>query len=182
MSRSPNPWHDIQLQAREQEFSARQHSYDLTQRLAYYVISAELVICGYMLLNADKLPGLSGAGLLFCICGIAAFCGIAWRFFYNQGYHNSAHGIRASYAVPLYVIQLGFYWIFIGLTFIVFLWVIVAGYGYIDRLNHVVQSTAASTQQTDESTRLAPATTAAKPVHAAITTAPAAGGAVKPKN
>ena len=80
---------EAELQAREHWFETRKHSYELTQKLTYYVISVELVFCGYMLLNAKMLTGLQGASYLFVVAGIAALFGILWRFFYNQTYHNN---------------------------------------------------------------------------------------------
>ena len=88
--------HAEELQFREQGFSARQHSYELTQKLTYFVISIELVFCGYMLLNAEKLSGMKSANYLFLFCGIAALLGILWRFLYNQTYHDRIHGTNVG--------------------------------------------------------------------------------------
>ena len=81
-------------QYREQIFTARQYSYDLVQRLTYFVISVELVTCGYILLNAGNLVAIDYLNYLFLLCGLSAIAGILWRFFYNITYHNNTHGIN----------------------------------------------------------------------------------------
>lgn len=123
---------EAELQARELLFSLRQHSYELTQKLTYFVISIELVFCGYMLLNADKLSSMQGASYLFGTCGIAAFFGILWRFFYNQTYHNDAHGIKGFLHNLSSYSQTVCYWIYVGLSMIAFVWAMVAGFNYLN--------------------------------------------------
>jgi hypothetical protein len=78
---NPDINHAEELQYREQLFSARQYSYDLVQKLTYFIVSAELVTCGYILLNADNLIGIKSLNYLFLLCGFAAITGILWRFF-----------------------------------------------------------------------------------------------------
>lgn len=125
---------EAELLAREQEFAARQHSYDLTQRLTYFVITVELVFCGYMLLNADRLSSIQGASYLFVASGIAALFGILWRFFYNQTYHNSAHRIRGRLNKLSNYLQILCYWIYVALSIAAFVWALVAGFDYLNNL------------------------------------------------
>ncbi|HRE17987.1 MAG TPA: hypothetical protein PLW86_13130 [Rhodocyclaceae bacterium] len=126
---------DVELQVRDQVFSSRQHSYDLTQKLTYFVIFIELVFCGYMLLNAEKLSGIQEASYLFLTCGIAAFFGITWRFFYNQTYHNNAHGIHGCAHQIARVSQLVCYWTYVVLSIVAFVWALSSGFSYIDKVN-----------------------------------------------
>jgi hypothetical protein len=70
----------------------RHKSYDYTQRLTFFVIGLEVVSCGYMLLNADKLSKVEYAPILYVSSGLSAFFGILWRYFYNETYHESSHG------------------------------------------------------------------------------------------
>jgi hypothetical protein len=123
---------EAELQAREQWFVSKQHSYELTQKLTYYVISVELIFCGYMLLNADKFASIHGTSYLFGTSGIAALFGILWRFFYNQTYHNNAHGIEGLLHKISSYSQIVFYWIYTGLSIIAFAWALYAGFNYLN--------------------------------------------------
>jgi hypothetical protein len=126
---------DAELQARDQLFLFRQHAYELTQKLTYFVISIELIFCGYMLLNAEKLSSIQGASYLFVTCGIAAFFGIFWRFFYNQTYHNHAHGIQGALHQFALHAQTVSYWIYVSLSIAAFVWALVAGFAYLNKIN-----------------------------------------------
>ena len=119
---------DEELQSRELGFKSRQHSYELTQQLTYFVVSIALVVCGYMLLNAEKLSVIREARFLFLVCGLSAFFGLLWRFFYNQIYHGSTHGqngwtyrIIARLVAPCYAAYVIF-------LLIAFIWMLVAGF------------------------------------------------------
>ena len=115
--------------------------YQLTERLTYFVVSAELVVSGYMLLNAEKLSGFYGAPFLFLACAGAALAGVAWRYLYNQGYHVVAHGLPANDASPR--LQLAVYWLFVFLTFGAFVWLIIDGFAYIEATQPVASKPAA---------------------------------------
>jgi len=143
---------DAELQARDQLFLFRQHSYDLTQKLTYFVISVELVFCGYMLLNADKLTGIKGASYLFVACGAAAFFGIFWRFFYNQTYHDHAHGVRGLLNQIAHRAQVVCYWIYVVLSIASFVWALMAGFAYLNKLNGIPKTTASA--KTNQSTSI----------------------------
>jgi len=43
----------------------RHHSYDLVQKLTFFIIGAEFVFCGYLLLNAEKLSDVKHLSTLF---------------------------------------------------------------------------------------------------------------------
>lgn len=78
----------------------RNFAYELTQKLTYFVVTTELVFCGYVLLNADKLVHFTVAAYLFGASGLAAAVGLLWRFCYNITYHAHAHAqqsIRTGY-------------------------------------------------------------------------------------
>ena len=74
----------------------RHKSYDLTQRLTFFVIGLEGVFCGYILLNARALAHIHGLQWLFLSCSLALVMGIVWRFGYNETFHRSAHGSTDS--------------------------------------------------------------------------------------
>lgn len=136
MNSLPPLINEAELQARELWFAARQQSYELTQKLTYFVISVELVFCGYMLLNADKLNVIHGASYIFLTCGIAAIFGILWRFFYNQTYHNNAHGTQGQSHQTICRIQITCYWIYVALSTIALIWILVAGFSYLNAFNN----------------------------------------------
>lgn len=69
----------------------KMYAYDITQKLTYFVVTAELALCGYMLLNVDKLSSIRGFPYIFLLCGLAAFMGLLWRFCYNITFHSYAH-------------------------------------------------------------------------------------------
>ena len=130
--------HAEELQYREQLFSARQYSYNLVEKLTYFIVSAELVTCGYILLNADSLVAIKGLNYLFLLCGFAAMSGILWRFFYNITYHNKTHGIN-DYAHKISKkLQTVVYYLYVVLTLSTFTWLLIRGYLYLTSL--VVES------------------------------------------
>jgi len=153
-----------ELQYREQRFNARQHSYELTQKLSYFVISAELVFCGYILLNADKLIDIKGVNYLFITCGLAAVFGILWRFFYNETYHNDAHGVKHSRYLLAGKLQTSCYRVYIAMTAVTFVWAMVSGFNYLTTIHKI--SKAVDSKATSATTEAVP------PVAAQLSTAP----------
>lgn len=127
--------HAAELQYREQLFSARQYSYELVQKLTYFIVSAELVTCGYILLNADNLVAIKGLNYLFLLCGFAAMTGILWRFFYNITYHNNTHGINDWAHKISKKLQVIVYYFYVVLTLVTFTWLLIRGYLYLTSLN-----------------------------------------------
>lgn len=113
---------------------AQQYSYDLTQRLTFFVISIELVFCGYILLNSDKLGAIKYSSWLFLFAGSAAVVGIIWRFIYNQTFHNIAHGEDVKNTLLVKRTQLAIYWIYILLTGLFLVSTILAGYCHLHRI------------------------------------------------
>jgi len=111
-------------------------SYDMTQKLTFFVIGIELVFCGYLLLNIEKLSGLKISKFVFLISGGAAFCGILWRFCYNQTYHENIHNQKSKLGSICAGVQNGFYYPYFALTFIFFIWILYAGYNYIAKAAH----------------------------------------------
>ncbi len=69
----------------------QEFSYELTQKLSFYVIGIEVVFCGYVLLNARTLARVDGARWLFLASGLAALSGIIWRMCYNEQTYIAAH-------------------------------------------------------------------------------------------
>ena len=127
--------HANELQFREQIFAARQYSYDLVQRLTYFVVTAELVTCGYILLNASNLVAIDYLNYLFLLCGFTAMFGILWRFFYNITYHNNTHGINNCAHVIAKKLQIVIYYFYVILTIACFTWLLVLGFLYLTSLN-----------------------------------------------
>lgn len=116
----------------QHDFELRKYSYELTAKLTYFVISLELVICGYMLLNADKLAGLKSISYLFSFIGAGAFFGILWRFFYNESYHDDVHHKNSiSKAAPKYA-QIICYWLYVAISISSFIWGMIVGFNYLD--------------------------------------------------
>jgi hypothetical protein len=127
--------HAEELQYREQIFSARQYSYEIVQKLTYFIVSAELVTCGYILLNADSLVAIKGLNCLFLLCGFAAMTGILWRFFYNITYYNKTHGINDWAHKISKKLQIIVYYLYVFSTLVTFTWFLIRGYLYLTSLN-----------------------------------------------
>ena len=123
-----------QLKLMEMRRDSQQYSYDLTQRLTFFVISIELVFCGYILLNADKLGAIKYSSWLFLFAGCAAVLGIIWRFIYNQTFHNVAHGEGNKNTPLVKRMQLAIYWLYIILTGLFLVSTILAGYCHLHRI------------------------------------------------
>ena len=136
---------EAELRAYDRMQTAQQYAYDMTARLTYFIVSAELIFCGYVLLNADKFGHIKYLSVLFLISGLAAFFGVFWRFFYNQTYHDGAHG-KASIR-GLHTLQLVVYWIYIALTIIFFTTLLWAGYLHLSSISAKANESA-STEQT----------------------------------
>ena len=107
----------------------KQYSYDLTARLSYFVISIELIFCGYVLLHAKEFIQIQHLSTLFLIAGLSLISGLLWRFAYNQTYHERQHG--KDPAKWLTVIQDVLYWVYIVLTVIFFIASLYFGYNYL---------------------------------------------------
>ena len=122
-------------QYREQIFTARQYSYDLVQRLTYFVVSVELVTCGYILLNAGNLVAIDYLNYLFLLCGLSAIAGILWRFFYNITYHNNTHGINDCTHKIAKKLQIVIYYFYVILTIASFAWLLILGFIYLTSLS-----------------------------------------------
>ncbi len=106
-------------------------SYDLTQRLTYYVISAELIFCGYVLLNSDKFGVIKYSSILFLLAGIAAFSGVLWRFGYNQNQHDIAHVTTSKNNRYILGAQLTAYWVYIVVSVVFYISLLGIGYSHI---------------------------------------------------
>ncbi len=133
---SRTPLHsEAELRHYDRQQSAQQYAYDITAKLTYFVISAELVFCGYVLLNAEKFSSIKYSSVLFLLSGLAAFFGVFWRFAYNQTYHDGAHGITPSEILRKF--QLFVYWLYVPLTVIFFTSLLCIGYKHLSELESV---------------------------------------------
>ena len=122
------------LRFMEMRRNEQQYSYDLTQRLTFFVISIELIFCGYILLNFEKLGVIKFCSILFLLSGAAAIFGIIWRFCYNQTYHDNAHGKHPGKFKFLNWAQIYSYWIYVALTIAFLLGIVGTGYEHINRI------------------------------------------------
>lgn len=112
----------------------RHFSYELTQKLTYFVIGAELAFCAFLLINAKKLAHIQYAKELFLVCGIAALAGLLWRFGYNETYHQQVHGKKKSYRTYDKIRALS-YSTYVILSIIFFISILAAGYNYISHMS-----------------------------------------------
>lgn len=131
--RSPT-YSEESLRFMEMRHGAQQYSYDLTQRLTFFVISIELIFCGYILLNFEKLGVIKFSSILFLLSGAAAGCGILWRFCYNQTYHDNAHGKHSGKLKFLNWAQTYSYRAYVALTIAFLLGIVGTGYEHINRI------------------------------------------------
>jgi uncharacterized membrane protein len=109
----------------------RRQSYDHIQTLTFFVISIELVTCGYMLLNADRLAGLPWARWLFLAVGIAALAGILWRFGYNEAFYRSAVGRNNRWGPLVNAVQTRCHHVFAVVSLVSLVALLIAGTMYI---------------------------------------------------
>lgn len=131
---------EVELRHHDRKERERQYSYDLTKQLTFFVISAELVFCGYILLNAPTLKDVGHSSTLFVLAGLAAIFGIVWRLVYNEIYHAIAHGrsLRSYY----YKIRTMSYWFYVGLSLIFFVLLLIVGYAYLSAIEEMGNSQA----------------------------------------
>lgn len=125
---------DLELKIMEMSRDARHYSYDLVQKLTFFVISIELVFCGYILLNAENLGAVKYSSLIFLLAGTGAVSGLLWRFFYNQTFHDGTHEKVTSITIQLYRAQNFAYWIFVATTTVFLLSSVIIGYQHIKRI------------------------------------------------
>ena len=123
-----------QLKLMEMRRDSQQYSYDLVQRLTFFVISIELIFCGYILLNSEKLGAVKFSSFLFLLAGCAAIFGILWRFFYNQTYHDAVHRKNERIRIILGRLQIIAYWIYISLTAVFLISSIIAGFLHLSKI------------------------------------------------
>ena len=131
---------EVELRHRDRKEREQQYSYDLTKQLTFFVISAELVFCGYILLNAKPIGGLGLSSILFVLAGLAAMFGVFWRFFYNEVLHAHAHNtvLRGSYHTAIKVTYFGF----VVLSLIFFILLLIMGYAYLSAIEEMGNSQA----------------------------------------
>ena len=134
---------ELEDEDKKLEEDRKKYAYDITQKLTYFVITAELAICGYMLLNAHTLIKICGSPYLFLTCGLAALLGILWRFCYNITYHSHSHArksgkfdtnseqLKTATYLAASKFQTSLHNTYAFLTVVVFLWILVAGFLYL---------------------------------------------------
>ena len=96
------------------------------------------VVCGYLLLNADRFVTTKYASITFLIGGGAIVSGLLWRFFYNETYHEKAHGNFSKLYPAIKFIQNIVYWIYVILTTMFLIFLLIGGYQYIHNLENEI--------------------------------------------
>ncbi len=124
------------LQIREHIFSDRQFSLELVQKLTYFVISVELIGCGYILLQASNLTEVKHLNYLFLLCGISALLGLLWRFCYNNSHFNFTHGYQ--FLAWLSKIQSWLHNLYVLASIVTFVWFLYLGFNYLTWLSTAV--------------------------------------------
>ncbi len=112
----------------------QQYSYDLTKQLTFFVISAELIFCSYILLNAQVLGAVKHSNILFLLSGVAAICGMLWRLCYNETYHANVHAEKAIYFNLIKKLKTITYWAYTILSITFFVSLLVTGYQYLSNI------------------------------------------------
>jgi hypothetical protein len=112
----------------------RQYSYDLTKQLTFFVISAEIVFCGYILLNAEVLGVIKHSSALFLLAGIAALCGIFWRVCYNEIYHDTSHELKGKHHDIIKQLNSITYFFYFILSILFFISLLITGYQYLSAI------------------------------------------------
>ncbi len=133
-------YQQFELQHSEQLFELRQHSSELVQKLTYFVISAELVACGYILTTANNLIAVENLNYLFLLTAYAALFGLFWGFFYNQVFYNNVHdknGELVSGSLHKLVVRFQWfsYYTYVVLSIVAMLWFVFLGFNYLTSLN-----------------------------------------------
>jgi hypothetical protein len=126
---------DEELQYREQVFSSKQYSLELVQKLTYFIITIELVGCGYVLLTADKLIEIRNLNYLFLICGVSALMGLFWRFFYNQVHFNHSFGINNCIHKVVVKLQFIAYYLYVVCSITSLIWFLILGFEYLSNIS-----------------------------------------------
>lgn len=134
MSRPISAGDEAQQRSYDRSQKDQQYSYHLTKQLTYFVISAELVFCGYILLNAEALGVIRHSSILFLMAGTAAICGILWRVCYNEIFHASAHGIKAKFHKLLKLLNSITYLAYVILSIVFFIILLITGYKHLSTI------------------------------------------------
>lgn len=108
----------------------RHYARDLVQRLTFFVVGAELVFCGYVLLNAESLHGVSFVGEMYLASGVAAISGVLWRVVYNEEIHYDP-GKGKPYSEFLQKVRSALYHIYLIASLVFFAGTLAAGYSYL---------------------------------------------------
>ncbi|MEQ1599240.1 MAG: hypothetical protein ABL880_07745 [Methylotenera sp.] len=124
---------DEKLQIRQHVFSDRQFSLELVQKITFFVISVELIGCGYILLQAANLTEVKHLNYLFLLCGLSALLGLLWRFCYNNSHFNSTHGYQFS--AFLNRIQSWLHNLYVVASIVTFVWFLYLGFNYLTWLS-----------------------------------------------
>jgi len=127
--------HYLNMKRQKQEFS-----YELTQRLSFYVIGIEVVFCGYVLLNASTLAHIQYVRWIFLASGLAALFGLIWRMLYNESSHLLAHWEEENKEIQAKqqkrLARLSYpqnitYWVYILLTAVFLIGTLIGGFQYL---------------------------------------------------
>lgn len=113
----------------------RHKAYDLAQRLTFFVIGLEAVVCGYILLNAKTLINVNGLEWLFAVLSVAVIAGLTWRVLYNETFHLRSHSeIESRWYQPCFKIQLWAYWLYVLFSTAALIAILIIGFIYLKSL------------------------------------------------
>ncbi len=127
--------HNEELQYREQIFSARQFSLELVQKLTYFVVSVELIACGYILLQAANLSEVKNLKYLFLLCGISALLGLLWRFCYNITHYNATHQLSDFIGKLARKLQSPLHDLYAVCSILSLIWFLYLGFNYLSYIS-----------------------------------------------
>lgn len=104
--------HEQQLDQTERHH-IQQISNAAVEKLTYFIIGTEVVICGYILLNLKDLHRIPLLWFIFLLSGSSVLSGLLWRFLHNL----YLDGVATQYSPRLL-------WFKIGLPILSKWWVI----------------------------------------------------------
>ncbi len=130
---------EFKLLHEKELLDSRRHSIEVIQKLTYFVISSELVACGYILITADKLVAIESLHFLFLALAFAAFFGLLWRFFYNQTYFNNVHDesgelVNNYFRKTSVLLRTVTYYTYVVLSILSMCWLTLIGFNYLKSL------------------------------------------------
>jgi hypothetical protein len=123
--------------------------------LSYFIISAELLFCGYILLNGEKFGVIEYSRWLYLCAGIAALTGMFWRTAYNVVFHDQTHGHKPN--VLIVTCQTLFYLCYVSMSILFFVLTVTVGFLHLSTIaeSNLASDTSASCVQAESTIKQA---------------------------